>query len=494
MGYVARWLRAGLLALACGVIAAIASVTSAAGGDAGWTTHRDPRGFIVDIPPGWTLRYDDTSHKVTVQNPGASVGVIVQLVGTTQPLDSDAKVSQFASELVYASDDRLPSGPPSRVSENVWQSKALSHGRAAEAYFTWNSTKSLSVGYLYGAWYPGSEQSARDDIRKIWKSYRIALPAATAAHDDGASTASLRYSKFTEPIEKAFTVDLPATWKQSGGLNRTPGTSRTSAAFRAEIPGSVMILMGDPNVPFYRVPDSSTQLAKLHDGDIYRYRSSVMTIGRYMDGTSFARRFATSLCQGVRIINAQDRPDAAADLNAIFATTGAHFEYGQVNFTCTSDGTTMRGYVFAGVGKKVDAYTVWWAQSILAYLAKPELTAQGNAALIHASTTYRIDSAWSAREDQAVQQTIDYTRKTNDAISKIISDTYWNRAESQSRISTMRSDATRGVRSATDPYTNVPIKVDNRYANNWMTPDGKITGSDVSAQPTAGARRIIMGP
>ena len=52
MGYVVRPLRAGLLALAFGAIVAIASMTPTAAGGAGWTTHRDPRGFIVDVPPG----------------------------------------------------------------------------------------------------------------------------------------------------------------------------------------------------------------------------------------------------------------------------------------------------------------------------------------------------------------------------------------------------------------------------------------------------------
>lgn len=153
------------------------------------------------------------------------------------------------------------------------------------------------------------------------------------------------------------------TWKHSGGINRTSDVA-TSAAFRAEISGSIAALMGDPSIPVYHTPDRYTEIARLHEGSIYHYLNSTTTIGKYLDGTSFAQQYAMSFgswCHDVKIVNVQALPEAAAHLNALYARLNAQFDYGEANFTCTANGTSMRGYVFAGTGRRDAVFSLWCA-------------------------------------------------------------------------------------------------------------------------------------
>lgn len=82
---------------------------------------------------------------------------------------------------------------------------------------------------------------------------------------------------------------------------------------------------------------------------------------------------------------------------------------------------------------------------------------------------------------------LDIARRSNEEISKISSDAYWTRAESQLRISTLRSDATRGVRNAIDPFTNAPIKIDNRYirTTGWRPTERSRDPTSALNQPKA---------
>ena len=78
--------RSSLTALAVAVACSACSQgAAAASGSNGWSTHRDPAGFIVDVPPGWSLHYDATHRKVTL---GGADGtrVVLRVVTENQAL------------------------------------------------------------------------------------------------------------------------------------------------------------------------------------------------------------------------------------------------------------------------------------------------------------------------------------------------------------------------------------------------------------------------
>jgi hypothetical protein len=146
---------------------------------------------------------------------------------------------------------------------------------------------------------------------------------------------NVTWTKFSDPYENAFTVDVPAGWKVQGGMTRRSAID-VSAFLRAISPdGSAMILMGDPGPAAFRLPG---YLA----GPAAR---------AYLPGQQFARQYAQttlpSLCTGANFVSGADRQDIATGPFAK-AEPGARYDAGEVNFTCTHNGQPTGAYWVAG--------------------------------------------------------------------------------------------------------------------------------------------------
>ena len=259
----------------------------------------------------------------------------------------------------------------------------------------------------------------------------------------------MRYTSFSEPTERMFTVELPAAWARTGGLYRQSALD-VRPAFRAVIGGSA-IQSGDPAIPFFSVPNGLTSMGGLREGDWYTPGYGVrLMLRRFIEGTAFAQAYAVSHfgpgCSDLRTVEARPRPDAVAELNATYAQFGLPVQVsaGEVAFTCTFSGVPMRGYVFAGTQLvRQPTNAIWNVQFLLSYVATAELAARAHGALERAVATYRIDADWARQNAQTAKNISEITTRTGEQIKKIISDTYWNKAESESRVSAVRSNATR---------------------------------------------------
>ena len=507
-----------LFAAALGACVAAIAVPAAAAQD-GWTTHRDPSGFIVDVPAGWSLQYDARSHRVSLRDGATGERVIMQMVTQARPL-TKAEAAQTLVTLVENADSSVPWSVKLTqfVSPTIAYARALNMlgsalpgapaasdatpGRAGTAYFTWHSTPSMSVGYLYASTTPiGADDTKR--VKRIWRSYRIALPsAASTASTAGAVEAApqLRYSVFTEPTEKAWTVELPSTWAQSGGEFRRTEVD-ANPTYRAEIKNSVAIQVGDPGLWKFLIPNDLSNFGGFREGAKMPLNGETFILRRYIDGTDFAKLVAMerfgSFCSGLKFVDVRPRPDVAATFKGIYAAyhLPAQTNAGEVAFSCEANGFPMSGFVYASTVRadfgKVEG---WWVDYLVSYLAKPGMVGQANAALAHAVATFQYDPDWARRSQKGAVDISAITTRTGHAISQIISDTYWNKSESQARISTLRSNATRGVRSAYDPVTKTTMTVDNRFESAGIDHFGNIVGSTVSAQPSSEFRRLILGP
>ncbi|GAC1589177.1 MAG: hypothetical protein NVS3B28_15090 [Candidatus Velthaea sp.] len=486
----------GLVALA--VITAGGPAPALAQG--GWATHRDPSGYIVDVPPGWRLAYDGQHHKVTIEGMDGA-RVILRMITAPAALDPDDG-ADIGQTLAKDADPAVSWTEAEIASPRIAVVRSADGTRFGKAFFTWRSTPSLSVGYLYAQTGARSVLTAdRSTIKRIFESYRIALPPPGGQSAEAAAAPPLHFASFTEPTERMFTVDLPTAWARTGGLYRQSALD-IRPAFRAGIEGSLSIASGDPAIPFFTVPNGLTAMGGMHEGDWYTPGYGVrLMVRRFTDGTSFAQAYAAShfapVCGDLHMADARARPDAVAELNATYARFGLPVQVsaGEVAFTCSSGGAPMRGYVFAGTQLvRQPTNAIWNVQFLLSYIAKSELSGQAHAALVRSVATYRVDPEWARRNGETVKNISEITTRTGEQMRKIIGDTYWSKAESESRISTLRSNATRGVQRALDPLTQTPMTIDNRYEYNWIDHNGKIVGSDVSASPGAEFRRLIDGP
>jgi len=146
---------------------------------------------------------------------------------------------------------------------------------------------------------------------------------------------NVTWTRFTDPNENAFTIDVPAGWKVEGGMTRRSALD-VSAFLRALSPdGSAMILMGDPGPAAFRLPG---YLA----GPAAR---------AYAPGQQFAQQYAQttlpSLCTNPTFVSGANRPDIASGPFAQ-AVPDSRYDAGEVNFSCTHNGQPTGAYWVAG--------------------------------------------------------------------------------------------------------------------------------------------------
>ncbi|HTW83263.1 MAG TPA: hypothetical protein VMD91_04225 [Candidatus Sulfotelmatobacter sp.] len=466
----------------------------------GWTTHRDPRGYVVDVPPGWNLQYDDHALRATLTAPDGTRAVIRALVRPGR-LDGGA-----AAALAHDADAQVTWEAPRAAGSSI---VTLTGGgaRGGKAFFTWANAPQLGVGWLYAeTGTPMGLLRNRLQIGEVFLSYHV-VPAPDSARGlppaagTGAS-AQLRYATFRDPQESMFSVELPAQWRPAGGANRRAPVD-IRPAFSATSPGKAVIESGDADIPYFELPNAGTQMAGMRAGSPYRTAGATLILEPFVEGATFARQYAQRhfgrVCGNLRIEQSRTRADAVAALNGTYAQYGlpVRVSAGEVAFSCTIGGVPARGYVFAGTQRTVmDGAGIWNVQYLLDYVAVQDLAPQAQAALQHAAATFRIDPAWANANNDTMTHISAITTQTGNQISKIISDTYWqNSATTFHAIEHYDEYAVRGQQDVVDPENpKTTITLDDRYEYNFLRGDGTIWGSDVPAQPGPEFRALIARP
>lgn len=146
---------------------------------------------------------------------------------------------------------------------------------------------------------------------------------------------NILWTRFNDPNENAFTIDVPSGWKVQGGMVRRSALD-VSAFLRALAPdGSAMILMGDPGPAVFRLPGYLAGPAAK----------------AYVPGQQFARQYAQttlpSLCTAPKFVSGANRQDIATGPFAQ-AVPGSRYDAGEVNFSCTHNGQPTGAYWVAG--------------------------------------------------------------------------------------------------------------------------------------------------
>lgn len=224
---------------------------------ASFTLHKNPAGFEVEHPQGWTIQ-----------------GFI----------ERNRRASDWVRSMLSASNwfrnARLVSGGPSRA--NILGSIAGAAGimmaMAAPAAVSFTS-----------------------------------VPARQSA----AST--LAFLRYQDPNEMAFSVEAPRGWRTAGGLFRFASVD-TRTAVETASPEGIRLLMGDARIPPYTVLDQQLAALGLREGGMYSPGYGVnMQIRRYMPGITFAEWYAANGvgagAQGLQFVDRKDRPDIAQNID-----------------------------------------------------------------------------------------------------------------------------------------------------------------------------------
>ena len=291
---------------------------------------------------------------------------------------------------------------------------------------------------------------------------------------------AIQWTRFEDPNEHAFSLDVPAGWTAEGGLVRR-GPVDLSVFLRALSPDdSVMLILGDPAPAYFGTPG-------LGAGANAR---------PYLAGEAYARHYLEeslpALCSAPRFLSGGDRPDISSGPLAQ-GTPFARHDAGDAMFSCIHNGKPVKAYMVAGTflyASRMRGMPGSWGVNLLAgFLAPDARVEEIKAAILHMLQSAHFDPEWNRRQQANIDQA---TRTLNSitATQQRAFDSSLAHAKAQQRVMRQEYNDFHDIQTQTGTFRDGAGHLYGGVANtqnyHWVAPDGR-TAETSGPNPPAGA-------
>jgi len=296
---------------------------------------------------------------------------------------------------------------------------------------------------------------------------------------------------FQDPIEKAFTLDVPTGWTAKGGLFRLGYSDYRPMIDLLSPDGKVNARLGDVAVPNYALPN-----AQHPEGDTIDLGAQAqMTVSRYRIGQEYAAAYAKTrfkdMCPALAPQPAG--PVLRLTVPAVDATVKQTTE-GEAAFRCDA---ARVAYVYA----KTALYTGFWQVHLLvSYVAPPDQVAAARAILEEGTRSFKLNDAWIAYQKKMDADALVYQRQRQAdrrrAISQQVAQFEASMQAMQGQVAAFERGQARqakqvetwgniltGITPTTDPYGNTHDVWTGSKSGYWMDGRGNYINSDLSPGP-----------
>jgi len=468
-----------------------------AAGATAWAAHKGA-GWTLETPRGWKVSAEAKTGRLDIQGPAREQVIVWPLfIAGTLDAGSGPAVLRKLSAALWT-DARWESAQP--LGATALRARGRAGDRATLAALTWVTSPKGTAAYLFGVAAPETGfRSLEDAFARILGSVRLSgAPAA-------GGPAAVDWVRWQDPRENSFSFELPSGWNATGGLFRFASVDTRSAWEATSPDGQIRITAGDAEVPSFAVPRPDLAMSGFYEGSWYSPGYGVnMMVRRYLPGLVFAREYVIAKvargCAELAFTDSRERPDAVQALGAISAQSAAYgvlqtLTAGEVAFTCRQNEQPMSGYYFAATKLIVSQGTgTWFLEQLYGFLAAAPRAAEAQSVLRHILGSFQVNPQWAAMQQGIAANTSRIVARTSEAISNIISDTYWNRQTVMDEISRRRSNITLGVEDVIDPATGRQIKIESGSEYYWIDHRGTIVGTQTDTRPNLDFRQLIRLP
>lgn len=309
--------------------------------------------------------------------------------------------------------------------------------------------------------------------------------------------------KYEDPLEHAFTVEVPAGWTVRGGMYRLGYSDHRSMVDATSPDGSVNIRFGDVALPTYFLP---TPYHK--EGEVADLGAQAQgTYARYRTGAEFVVLYAgsrfKSQCQ-THTQRPNDQPLPAMPTMPDARNGGPmQATQGQATYACAAAGHGSRtAFAYALTALYPN---LWQARVILSVLAPSKQMAQVRSIVEHLTGTMQLSPEWVARQNQMDQDALVYQEQRQQQRRRMLSQQV---AQFEVRMQGMQSQVAAfeagqarqaaqvasvgntltGVTPTTDPLGNPHTVFTGPKSGYWINGRGETMNSDAS--PGAGWQRL----
>lgn len=383
-------------------------------------------GFALERPVGWTVNRD-ARGLVTIESDGARLAVWPVLSSGTGGPQTAAFLRAMAEEVR----EGVAWGTPTQLNEQVW----TVDGDGPEAGFArlalGTPTPQGQPAWLFVATAPDRArlEAMKPTAERVFRSYR---PGNAGAGSGGATTeaaGSLRTTRFVEPTEGAYALEVPAdAWQVEGGLVRHGASALLWYRLRTA-DGRAEIRSSDPRLPMaYANPHPMYGMQGRPEGSVV---DGVM-LRPYVPPEAFAEEYAGAWARehGVTAIAVARRigmPEALSEMppaarqrleaqvqrdqektRRFMPQMQTDVQLGGVAFRSTG-GAPLEGQVVVlgfryqmpdGMGGVMSG----WGAAPVGFVAPPERRAEVEAVARHLDATMQKNPQWEARQDQLQAQ------------------------------------------------------------------------------------------
>jgi len=456
------------------------------------------RGVSLRVPGGWRARTDPESGQIVVSGPAGEELVIWPCFvpgGLSAPLATTVlgKLSrQLRPEMGW--------GTPERLGGAALRARARARGRAAVASLAWVDAPQGSAAWFQLASAPEAGfRGAQDSFASILESLR--LSGQTGGGGSRGVPGQLQTTRFRDPSENAFELEVPAGWRVEGGLRRRSAVDLKSVVRVTAPDAPVTVFIGDAEIPPFILPTQTLEWTGFREGSWYSpgYGTKMM-VRRLLSGAQFAEEYARTRMGDteLNVTERRGRPDLSEGVNRIsaqYAVAGiqSRLDCGEVAFT--GRGGAVAGYVFAGcqatlAGEALGGGGTWTVEYLYGFAAPRERAAEAQAVLGRMIATVRVNPEWVRMQQGLTGAVADIVSKTGSFVGEQISRSYWNRQESQDRVARERSRTILGVEDLRDAETGEDHRVESGSNYYWIDHRGTIVGTDIHEQPNIDFRQL----
>lgn len=305
------------------------------------------------------------------------------------------------------------------------------------------------------------------------------------------------YTRLTDPLEQAFSVDVPPGWRSEGGLARRAAL-QINPYVRSLSPDKMTYLMlGEPTIPSFTPPSQMLNAIGHPEGTLYDAGlGGLALVLRYLPGALFARVYGQtalqSVCPSLKFATAQDRPDLARKANAQLPTViPSRSDGGEARFTCMHNKQEMDVRVQAAT--RITSDNVGWGVISLQALIAPK--GQGDRAeeiLNHMAASVSFSPDWIQKQNQLSQQAAIAINQRMQAIFRQ-ERTFIDKLNSVDESFQSMDETISGFSSYRDNSTGQTYLLSNTNPFKWIDPSsGRIISTQTnSAPPWAPAYRPL---
>lgn len=308
---------------------------------------------------------------------------------------------------------------------------------------------------------------------------------------------------FQDPLEKAFTLEVPQGWTVRGGLFRLGYSDERPMVDLTSPDGRINVRLGDLAIPQYTVPSQYHN----HEGDLVDLGAQAqLVVARYRSGPEFAVLYShvrfTQQCQ-------QATGDA---VNVDFAVPNymppdaqpTQSSTGEIAYRCGTGGAQRIAFAYARTSAKGN---LWSAPTLGSFISTPDRLAEARAVLLHSAQTFRLNPEWLQQQKQLEAFAVEYQRdrqRTQQPSQQV--------SQFESRMQAMRSQvasferrqaaqqadgfsqAVRDVTPALDPFACQARQAwTGTKGTYWTNGSGAVVNTDLS--PGGGWRQIeVLAP